>query len=506
MATNEERYKQSFSSSFSPNWTSQYNTFGKHGAKLSPDNPYYTQLNQAMSAGDEDALFELAVKWEAENAGYERERADKLSDLADQRAYDDPLAVVQRNRRAGINSDIQGSSTIAGSSGSGAPSMPSFDTPTDNTSKFSNQADRHSLLLNGLSSVASVVSGIGSLGQTIINGISTMSMLPLQKDALSLSNELTEEQINAQRVANLSSELGLIDNSLNTLNTLSGFITPDTSDEDATAILSSLGFADRAPQLLAGVRQYHSNPAFKAQWEQNKSDAIEKEERGKIYTREVFSNLHKMTQQLSVKEQALDFATTSLQASVAEILNTDGYAKDLANLSTMSTYNSLDEATVESKQLDLANQMIERNLEVYGNQLQHLQDAISYSQSLIDKVYSNSQSRGFLTPEEEAFVRVESEKIKAYETLGAEFMGNIHSMVLDTFRRSYFEDRMMRLGTGEVRNYAGHPDILNFLNQEFTFTDITKGTIGVSDAVQNTAGGLMSMLKLLISRGKSAVQ
>ena len=115
MATNEERYKQAFSSAFSPNWTSQHKTFGKHGAKLSPDNPYYTQLNQSMSAGDEDALFELAVKWEAENAGYQQERADKLADLAEQRAYDDPSAVVARNRKAGINPDLQGIGVVGGS-------------------------------------------------------------------------------------------------------------------------------------------------------------------------------------------------------------------------------------------------------------------------------------------------------------------------------------------------------------------------------------------------------
>ena len=90
----------------------------RHKGNFSQNNPYYQQLNSGFHRkGDQDALYELAVKWEADYSTTleNREYSEQLRD--EQREYELPINEVIRNRQAGINLDIAGGS--AGVSGLG---------------------------------------------------------------------------------------------------------------------------------------------------------------------------------------------------------------------------------------------------------------------------------------------------------------------------------------------------------------------------------------------------
>ena len=502
MATNEERYKQAFSSAFSPNWTSQHKTFGKHGAKLSTDNPYFTQLNQAMSGGDEDALYELAIKWEAENAGYERERADKLADLAEQRAYDDPSAVVARNRKAGINLDLQGSSVVGGSgSGLSAPSMPSFETPTDNTSHFANRLDSHTMVTNAISSASSLLSAFSGLGSTIVNGISTMRMLPIAEKAGQLANQTAEQlqphQVNAQRIANESAEMSLMSQSLSTLTSLSssGFFTPDTTDEEYSNVLGTLGFgADRIPSLINGIKQYQSNPAYREMYDRAKIAQIKAEEEGKVYTRNVIAGLTQLAKDTEVLEGNLRFVTDDLQYKIANILNTDEYATVLADNSIMDANNGYKQRELLGKQLD-------RDLEAFDAQLNYLVDATKKSQSIIAEIRNGAKNRP-LTMQESSLIEVEEEKIKVYSTLGSDFLTSARSLVINSIQNRFYKREALN-SNGTYKPDWSNGTMINFMNRNLNFMSMVNGDVSTSEGVNLLKEGLQLGVGLL-TKGKAS--
>lgn len=497
MPTNEERYFNSSQKKYDdPTWIWQKD---EHAGTFSVDNPYLNNLNQAIQHSDVDALYELAVKEEAKLADYRRERADKYADLQEQRAYDDPMAQVARQRRAGINPDLAGASGGAsvGSGSSATAQMPTLQSATENTSQFSNASQRSQLLLNGVQSATSILGAVSSLGQSIIGGFQTLKMLPIQKTAGELANQ-------AQSIANANGTSDLLRNTISDVIQLGEFITPDLDDEQGVSLIGSLGFADKAEQYLPLIRQMHSNPEFKAKFLKSQQDQLEQEEYNKVYNREVISRTLSMAQQIKDSEQSFDLSTKHLEASVASILDTSEYASDLATLSQMTTNNALDSSTVESKQLDLANQHIDRALEVYEKQLEHCKEAIETSRELIDRVYKKVKASGrkYLSSAEQAIVDVEQEKIVAYETMGAEYMHNVHSMVLETYKSKYFLYNMMHGHNGQVGEYALHPDIVNFMNSKFTFGDISAGTISPAEATNEIKGGLKSLIKFLVSKGK----
>lgn len=491
-------------------WVSNKST--RHSGSFSANNPYFTQLNRAGSKADEDALFELAVKWEAEQAGYQQERADKYADLLEQRAYDDPTAVVSRNRRAGINSDLVGASGAVGSgSGSSATAdMPSLSTPTDNTSHFSNQVDRHSMILGAVDSVAGLLGAFSSLGSAVTNSISTLTMLPIAKRAGELSNQLADEmrphQVSlaeklsqGQQIANDTADLDLINKSLGTLNSLSGFITPETSDDDATNILSSLGFdSAKIPSLLTGVKQWHSNPQYKANWEKSKQQAIEAEEYGKTYTRDYISGILGISQQLETTQLNLDFALKDLELKVANLLNTDDYAQDVAGNTQVLTSLSTKQAGYDSKQLDLLRQQLDRDFVAFENQLEFLVVGRREANNLIQEIKRRAVLNGrALTAEENAIIDNQYQLIYGLDCLGSQYLGNATRMITKTVQNRYFS-RFSLGNNGLISPEWAFPNQYNFMRTQISFDQVTSGIKSTSDVATDIKDGLIDGLKILL--------
>lgn len=519
--TNEERYKsiidlinsrvEQLKDAGTPpsvTWSSDFST--KHRGQFSPSNPYYKQLWLANSKADEDAIFELAVKWESEQAGYQQERADKFADLQEQRAYDDPTAVVARQRRAGINTDLAGAGVGAGvGTGSSATAdMPSLETPTENTSKFSNHYDSMSMLINGFGVAASMVSSISGFASTVINGITSLAMLPIQKDAGELANNLSREvnpivadtaneNLRSIRIANDSSELGVINDTLNTLSSLSNFIPPETSDEDASTIMQSLGIpADRIPALNQGRKQWHTNPAYKATFEENKRRALANEEYNSVYTSEVLHGMLSVGQQIEALEQNLTFATEDLKLRVANLLNTDAYANAVATETMVSTQLGTKQSVYDSKQLDLLRQQLDRDFVAFEEQLNFLVTAEDQSKKFIQEIRQKAfRENRSLSASEKALVDVEYQKIHAIHSLGARYLSDAQTFVTNTVQnRLYFR--------GNINQGSLTPDWTNItrnnlINTRLNFRSLTTGEMSSSDATSALKDGLIEGLKIV---------
>lgn len=514
MPTNEERYESNRSkiqSNYEDHFTWSFNKSSRHAGTFRSDNPYLQNLKQASSKQDEDALYELAVKTEAELAQYERERADRRADLEEQRAYDDPLAVVGRQRRAGINPDLAPAGAPAGASaGAGhsqVVSMPSLDTPTDNTTPFASG----SLMLQGFQVASSLIGSIASFGSSVVGAVNTFSMLPLQKESVQLSNDIAREDITGKQLANDSSRLSLIKSGLSTISELSSFITPDTSEEDATPLMTALGISpDIVPSMYKAIQHAHKNPKFIADWEQDKADAIAKEEFNKVFTREVQHKSLALASNLELVEKGLKFSQTDLEYKVANLLNTEDNAAYLANKQEKVWDNEMQSAVIEGESLDLKAEQVKRNLSAFKSQLEMVDNGIKESQSFIDEIFSEAKSRKvipqgarkidgvYLSAEEASFVEIERQKILAYKSLGASYLNNANSFIIDTFMRHYFQQQLLH-PSGEIKPMYNkfHPDVTSFVGKMFTFDQINSGSATPDDVVNSYSGILIDILRLL---------
>lgn len=483
----------------------------KHSGSFSANNPYFTQLDRAGSKADEDALFELAVKWEAEQAGYQQERADKYADLQEQRAYDDPTAVVSRNRRAGINSDLVGASGAVGS-GSGSSvtaDMPSLTTPTDNTSRFSNQVDRHSMILGAVDSVSGLLGAFSSLGSAVTNSISTLAMLPIAKRAGELSNQLAhemrphqvsaaQEAVRGAKIANESADLSLINQSLGTLNTLSGFITPETSDEDATNILSSLGFgADRIPTLKAGIKQWHSNPLYQATWKNSQTQAVEADERAKAFTNEFYSQLFDLASQSELLNLSLDNSLKDFELKVAKLLNTDEYASQVADLTKLGTSNDINTLTLSNEQIGLMRQYIKRDSDAFVSQLDFIKSAILTSKNVQYEIRQRSIEQGRpLTQYESSLLEAESYRQKLLMGLGSRSLGQAKNIAYQSIQTRFY-NRMGISNNGNTYLWKPTDRYYEYFMNTLNFTNYVNGDISTEDVSNGFVDFMIEGVKLI---------
>lgn len=535
--TNEERYKRVFPSnrvtndsirdSIPTDWSSKESK--KHSGTFSQSNPYYTQLQKASSKADEDALFELSVKWEAEQAGYLQERADKYADLQEQRAYDDPLAVVARKRSAGINPDLEGSSAGVGAGSSAVASMPSLETPTDNTSHFSNQLDRHSMLVGTLGAVGTVVSSLSGLGSTVINGISTLKQLPIVLKAGQLSNELaeelmpfqikqaeknvdltgknislTDERIRGARIANESSELGLFNQSLGVLNSLSSYITPDTPEADVPNILRSLGVAeDKVPIYQSGIKQWHSNPAYKANYEKSIAERNKAEAFNEVFSIDIMKGNIELQQQVETAELLTKYHQQDFQSKVAKYLNTDTSAQQVGNLTISQTSLASQQVGYDSKQLEYQRSLLNQDMKAFTNQVDYLAHGVKTSEATIASIRKKATDNNRpLTASETALIQVEQEKILSYTTLGSRYLGDAKNYVINTVQNAFYSEQVLN-DEGFIEPIWFTPNYQSFINQNLNFTSVVNGSVSSEDIASSFGNALFDVGVKLATKGKS---
>lgn len=504
MPTNEERYFNSSQKKYDdPNWVWQKD---EHAGTFSVDNPYLNNLNQAIQHSDVDALYELAVKEEAKLADYRRERADRYADLQEQRAYDDPMAQVARQRRAGINPDIAGTAGAGAGTGTGGSvtaNMPSLDTPTDNTTPFASG----SLMMQGFQVASSLIGSIASFGSSVVGAVDTISMLPHKLESAKLLNE-------AQDISNQSSQLSLMGSKIDNWTSLAKLITPETTDEDGLSLLSALGITDPANELNA-LRHIQKHPEYIADWEEDKKNKLYNEQWNEVYTEAVVNGTISMTEQLERVDKSLQLSEKDFQLKVSSLLNTDENAQYVAETEKLHMSNERAQANYDADHLNLMHQKLTRDLQAFGAQLDMVNAGIKESEDLITKIknsgkpymdFKTGRCRNigvlYYTPEEYATIKIEEQKIKAYKAMGTQFMGNAYGFILNTIQREYFDERMMQ-ADGELRNFATHPDILQFWQSAFTFDQFASGQVSSDDIISQLAGMGIDLVKLFFGGPRS---
>lgn len=494
--TNEEIYKKNQKVDF----RGEDPIIGRaHTGKFSQNNPYLENLQNAWNLRDESAIYEMAVKWEAE-----------YSDTLEAREFSDPINEVARQRRAGINPDIASSGGASGGVGSSSGTL-AIDTPTQNTASFGSPQDTTSTVIQGLATAGQVVSALSSFGATAIGGMATLAMLPIQQRAGQLANQLASDLMphqvsnaeniaTAGQIANRSAQLGLLNQMLGIYNSFSSFITPDMTDEQSAPILQSLGVpADQIPSYQQGIKQWHSNPQYKAFWEKSKAEQREAEVYNEVFTREYQRGLLDMVAQLKSVESSLDFVHKDFELKVAKFLNTDEYAESVGqntiastNLSTNQIALSNKQIGLQSEQVDFARKQLERDMEAYGKQLDYLVTATNLSRSTIDRIKSNANNEGrSLSAAEEAMIQVEEQKILHYTTLGSNSLSRAKDSVLHTIQNHYFHRALIDNSTGLQLPTWFNPNYEKFMSGRLNFNSLVDGSVTSSEVTSSFANTLL---------------
>lgn len=493
--------QNNYPNAYRPNELGQYgySVYGKggklrHQGSFSPNNPYFLQLKQAATNQDKDALYELAVKWEADQAAYQQQLADRQAALDEQRAYDDPSAANARLRAAGINPDIAGSSSGSSSGSSASMALPTLNQTTGQT-KFSNAYDNSSLVLQGIGTAASVLSSFTGLGSTIISAIDTLTTLPARAKLLNAQAYVADQSKDAAVTsAKNTAESGIlsgIQQSLGILGDVSSFFTPESTDDDITSVLSTLGYSDdKIPSMMSAIRQYHKNPNMKAYFENAKKEANFAEQWNSQYTPEIVGRVISQSIQLQDAQNHFEIDSKQLQARIAKILNTDTHA---ANVSSSIS----DQAVYDSEKAALDVDMLRRDIDAYVSNIANIDEAIKFREKSIERINKTASAENRkLTAAEEAIINSHNIAIMQMRALGSNELSRLYTMMRSNARQNYYD--RVNMSSGVVEPIIGIEKHNYFTG--YTFDDLNNGSV-TTDQIVNQ---LMDIGKLFLPGGSAA--
>lgn len=462
---------------------SSYTVYGKggsvrHKGSFSPNNPYFLQLKQAVNNQDKDALYELAVKWEADQAAYQQQLDDRQAALDEQRAYDDPSAANARLRAAGINPDLGGSSSGSSSGSSAGMALPTLNQTTGQT-KFSNSYDNSSLVLQGIGTASSVLSSFTGFGSAIISAIDTLTTLPARAKLLNaqayVADQTKDAAVTSAKNTAESGILSGIQQSLGLLGDVSSFFTPESSDDDITSVLSTLGYSDdKIPSMMSAIRQYHKNPNMKAYFENAKKEANFAEQYNQKYTPEIVGRVISQSIQLQDAQNQFDIDSKQLQARIASIINTDTHAANVASsISDQAVYDS------EKAALDL--DMLRRDIDAYVSNIDDINSAIEFREKSVMRIeaFASKQGRN-LSAAEEAIVNAHNIAIMEMRALGSNELSRLYTMMRQAARQNYYD--RVNMTRGEVESVIGIERHNYFTG--YTFDDLNDGTVTTDQVIK----------------------
>lgn len=363
----------------------------RHSGSFSPDNPYLEQLKNASKNQDKDALYELAVQWEADRANtlLNQEREDYLR--SEQREYDLEVNEIARQRAAGLNPDLGG----AGSGSIGASSSPQQSTPmADQTgqTKFSNAYDNLELVYEGINTAANLATSFTGVGSAVVGAIDTVATLgsrinvnKAQADLTSANAEavrqLTPGQVQHQTGVNIAQNLA------NT-HTLAQQFIPTMTDDDMTVGMRGLGYSEDAiPGIIQNVRAYHKNP-FLQQWHSNNVVSARKAAAdARAYTDETCRDLSSYSVQERIATHRHNIAYSSLQASLNESLMNLDYGSSVAGVMN-------DAVGLQKEQLALATAQVKQDIFSFTSLLGERDTAISAIDDIISGIEKTAETEG----------------------------------------------------------------------------------------------------------------
>lgn len=427
----------------------------RHSGKFSSNNPYLAQLQVATENQDKDALYELAVQWEADYANRQMQLEENRAILEEQREYDSPLAQVQRQREAGINPDLASGGSSGASSGSQAQLTNPGMADQQGQTKFSNAYDNTSLVFEGINAAANSVSSFAGAFSSIISGIDLIKTLPsrtrLNESQAGLMDAQATE-VNAllngkKKSLDLSNVAKGIQNSTATLQQLAQFaelISPDTAD--FAPHLQALGVeeANIAPYTDI-IKQMHNNPEMRAKYATNTLAAKWSEAENAQYTEELIGRFVSSELKIKAHEQAFQEDYAMVQAKIQHIIAADpNYARNTADLQIIDADFSRD------KQNQLIAEFT-RDVEVYAQNIGELAESIMRDQRIIEDIRQKArQYKRPLTPVETAMIEDLENNCRRKRVLGSRQLNAMYDLEKHASRLKFFVNDRFDYTIGET--------------------------------------------------------
>lgn len=458
--------------------TDVYGTSGslRHTGIFRDENPYLNQLNLASKNQDKDALYELAIQWEADYVNRQMQLEENRAILKEQRDYDDPLSQVARQRAAGINPDLEGSGSGATSSGSQAQlTNPGMADQTGQT-KFSNAYDNTALVFEGVNSAANVLSSFSGVFSSIGNTIAQFKLLPSQIAANTAqaglqdaqAKEIKELLSGKKKSLDLTNALQYID----TVGNLANMIKTDATDEEFAQLVSSAGFSQaEQPGVISAIKQAQTQPGFLANYKNQVLADRQAQAELEKYTSEVFSNL--VEEELQLKELGLDFEIQrqSISNKVMRFLSNDpSYAENLADIDRLNAANN---ATNQ----ELLKEQLNRDFKAYQFGLDNLYRGIKSIEARQSELDGFRQKRG-LNSIEELEYNTNRIRLDQLNALGAQELNSMYSILSDAYRQKFYLENNI----GYNKDTGGMTSIGSGISDD----TIVYGNIAWNDVIRGT--------------------
>lgn len=384
--------------------TDVYGTGGsvRHSGAISKDNPYYSSLMMASNNQDKDALYELAIQWEADNANLQEQRSYDRSVLEEQREYDSPLAQVQRAREAGINMDLTGGSgSGSGIGNSSAQLTPREIKDQEGQTKFKNQYDDANTWFNGINAASGFISSLTGGFTNIVNGISQIKQLPslikLNEAnaglAGSQANEIDSLLSGKKKAIDLDNTARYMDQ----IGKLQGLLKIGFKDEEASSLFNTVGIPeDQHAQLMNSIRGVHERPEILGQWHSDSLEARKARLRDKFMTEDFVSKCIDIQKQTELMQLQFEKADASLMSSIQIALSEDAeYVNDLIATEKQG-------AEASNIQASIAMQNAQKDMESWGKLWDEKAQMLKFAKGHLDALKNAALADGNWSEEEKA--------------------------------------------------------------------------------------------------------
>lgn len=434
----------------------------RHYGQFSSNNPYFAQLQHAKGQ-DADALYEMAVKWEADRQA-----------LEEQRAYDSPAQQVARQRAAGINPDLAGAGSGGMSSGSSA-TMPQ----QSNTTEFASQYRENELRTQRLSVISSMLSSASSFISSVSGGITSLAQLPAMLKVGAVQADVAERSADSVVQQNQNSaESGRLQNiqsQLSMLSQLQTFFTPQSTDEDYNTVLSTLGFAgDEIGPMRDSLRQYMTNPAYQNWQESTKRSLQANQAYNNTHTPAILGELSEFALQYQRAQNDFVLTRQNIQNGVIQLLDNQEYINSLATGEKLSSIGQNTQMTYDIK-------LLGRDISAYTERLSHLKNASSFYQNLIDDTQAKIDKLGHTTPELNATLWSLKYRQMELQTLGSAELQDMYSLLQQAQYQYYMNNRNITsdgelfpvvVGQGRINTFTDYT-FMRYLNDVSSDADKT---------------------------------
>lgn len=341
-------------------------------------NPYQDVLDRnAQGSFNEQKYVQGAASYQAEVQKYKIQHYDQLQMIADQRAYDHPLAQRARQLAAGYNPDLVGSQSDVGSGASSsvpsiaASSMPDVKNPVEG-------------VLDVVSGIASFSGGLSSLFAGLGSAVDFVGQISSYKDRMD-SLHSSSVSAHSQAFDNRINLYGRLASAMNPeLDSEGKMIVPDLSK--VTDFCSNMGIAEDTG-VSKGLHQYLQNPQQQKMYEDSLL-ALRRSTAARI------ARPMEFVQQVADANASFELTRSQVDAiksNFSKIFSDEYFTED--NAETLSDVQSTSLKT-DQKSADFRLDQLNRDIDAFENRLKFLDDmreAINLSK---EKALSKIQKEG----------------------------------------------------------------------------------------------------------------